>query len=74
MVNNANFAQPYPLIELTATSLRGQLIAGRRFKPDEYLQGEAANAELMPPRTPVHVSLEIQDPGEEALNFEVKFR
>ncbi len=74
MVNNADFAQPYPLIELTATSLRGQLIAGRRFKPDEYLQGEVAEAELMPPRTPVHVSLEIQDPGAEAMNFEVKFR
>lgn len=74
MVNNAEFAQPYPLIELLATNMRGQLIAGRRFKPEEYLRGEAGNSSLMPSRTPVHVSLEIQDPGVDALNFEVKFR
>ena len=74
MVNNAEFAQPYPLIELLATNMRGQLIAGRRFKPEEYLAGEAGDGSLMPSRTPVHVSLEIQDPGEDALNFEVKFR
>lgn len=74
MVNNASFAQPFPLIELRATTLRGQLIAGRRFKPAEYLQGEVQPDELMPARTPVHVSLEIQDPGERAMNFEVRFR
>ncbi len=74
MVNNADFAQPFPLIELTATTIRGQLVAGRRFKPQEYLQGDMAEAHLMPPRTPVHVSLEIQYPGDDALNFEVRFR
>jgi hypothetical protein len=74
MVNNADFPQPYPLIELVATNLQGQLVAGRRFKPSEYLQGDARGAQLMPQRTPVHVSLEIQDPAEEALNFEVQFR
>lgn len=74
MVNNADFAQPYPLIELTATSMRGELIAGRRFKPVEYLQGEVRDSDLLQPRTPVHVSLEIQDPDAQALNFEVHFR
>ncbi len=74
MVNNAEFAQPYPLIELLATNMRGELIAGRRFKPEEYLRGESREGALMPSRTPIHVSLEIQDPGENALNFEVKFR
>ena len=74
MVNNASFAQPFPLIELRATTLQGQLIAGRRFKPAEYLQGEVQPDDLMPARTPVHVSLEIQDPGERAMNFEVRFR
>lgn len=74
MINKAEFAQPYPLIELLATNMRGQLIAGRRFKPEEYLRGEVGGGSLMPSQTPVHVSLEIQDPGEDALNFEVKFR
>ena len=74
MINNAEFAQPYPLIELLATNMRGQLIAGRRFKPEEYQRGEAGGGSLMPSLTPEHESLEIQDPGEDALNFEVKFR
>ena len=38
------------------------------------LRGETSPGDLLPPRTPVHVSLEIQDPGEQALNFEVRFR
>lgn len=74
MVNNAEFAQPYPLIELVATNMQGQLVAGRRFKPAEYLQGDASADDLLAPRTPVHVSLEIQDPAEQALNFEIHFR
>ena len=74
MVNNADFDQPFPLIELQATSLDGQLIAGRRFEPQEYLQGELARSRMMPARTPVHVSLEIQDPGGDAMNFVVNFR
>jgi predicted Zn finger-like uncharacterized protein len=74
MVNNAEFSQPYPLIELVATNMQGQLVAGRRFKPAEYLQGDAQVGDMFAPRTPVHVSLEIQDPAGQALNFEIHFR
>lgn len=74
IVNNADFAQPYPLIELMATGLRRQLVAGKRYRPDEYLRGDADPEDLLPPRTPVHVSLEIDKPGEDALTFEVRFR
>jgi hypothetical protein len=32
------------------------------------------NAELVPPMTPIQVSLEIEDPGEDAVNYTLTFR
>ena len=72
LVNRAAFAQPYPLVELTLTS-GSELVASRRFKPSEYLDGDVKEGDLMQPRTPVHVSLEIRNPGPERLNFRVRF-
>jgi predicted Zn finger-like uncharacterized protein len=74
MVNNAAFAQPYPVIELTFSTLQGQLVAGRRFEPEDYLSGEVESGELLLPLTPVHVSLEVEDPGEVAVNYNISFR
>ncbi|MEM9622574.1 MAG: DUF3426 domain-containing protein [Pseudomonadota bacterium] len=74
IVNNAEFAQPFPEIRVSFSSLAGQLVASRRFRPAEYLRGDMAKVKLMPPRTPVHVSLEMQDPGADAQSFEVEFQ
>jgi hypothetical protein len=74
IVNEAQFSQPFPVLELRFTDLRGALVAGRRFQPAEYLAGEASNMELMPARTPVQIELEIQDPGPDAVNYTMKIR
>lgn len=73
LVNEASYAQPFPLVELTLTTVRGQLVASRRFRPAEYLSGEASDLNQMPTRTPIHIALEIKDPGEAPLNFRVRF-
>ncbi len=73
LVNNADFAQPFPQVQISFTSLSGQLVASRRFQPREYLRGDMAKVQLMPPRTPVHVSLELDDPGNDAQSFRVQF-
>ena len=52
----------------------GLLVAGRRFPPGEYLDGEVSAGDLMPVSTPVQLSLEIADPGEDAVNYTLKFR
>jgi hypothetical protein len=57
------FAQPFPLLELRFADLNGQLIASRRFKPSEYLSGELAGRGEMPSQTPIHIALDILDPG-----------
>ncbi len=74
VVNNAPHPQPFPVVELTFTTIDGNLVAGRRFKPDEYLAGELDGATLLPSLTPVHITLEIEDPGAEAVNYRISFR
>ncbi|AXO60434.1 DUF3426 domain-containing protein [Pseudomonas sp. phDV1] len=73
LYNRAPFAQPFPLLEMRFADLGGQLVASRRFKPSEYLAGELAGRSEMPPQTPIHISLEILDPGTRAVNYSLSF-
>jgi predicted Zn finger-like uncharacterized protein len=72
--NRASFSQPFPLLELRFADTNGQLIASRRFKPGEYLSGELAGKDEMPPQTPIHIALDILDPGPKAVNYSLSFR
>jgi hypothetical protein len=72
--NRASFSQPFPLLELRFADPNGQLIASRRFKPSEYLSGEMAGKAEMPPQTPIHIALDILDPGTKAVNYSLSFR
>ncbi|MDE1165785.1 MAG: DUF3426 domain-containing protein [Pseudomonas sp.] len=72
--NRASFSQPFPLLELRFADLNGHLIASRRFKPGEYLSGELAGKAEMPPQTPIHIALDILDPGSKAVNYSLSFR
>jgi predicted Zn finger-like uncharacterized protein len=74
IANHAEFAQPFPVLELQFTTVRGNLVASRRFDPDEYLAGDAHGMTLMPPRTPVQIELAIDDPGPDAVNYRLVFR
>ncbi|WPC05704.1 DUF3426 domain-containing protein [Pseudomonas benzenivorans] len=73
LYNRAPFAQPFPLLEMRFADINGQLLASRRFKPSEYLAGELAGQAEMPPQTPIHVSLDILDPGTRAVNYSLSF-
>lgn len=73
IVNDADFPQPFPVLELRFTTVRGMLVAGRRFEPDEYLAGDAVGMSLIPPKTPVQIELTIDDPGPEAVNYFLRF-
>lgn len=71
--NQADFAQPYPAIELQFADVRGQPLAVRRFRPDEYLRGEVAVGSLMPVGQPVRIAMALDSPGEEAVNYQISF-
>lgn len=71
ITNLADFPQPYPSLQLQFNDLNGTPVAGRRFQPEEYLSGELTGAHLMPVRQPVHIALEIVDPGARAVNYQL---
>ena len=71
--NRAPFSQPFPLLELRFADLNGHLIASRRFKPGEYLSGDLEGMAEMPPQTPIHIALDILDPGAKAVNYSLSF-
>jgi len=76
--NNAEFEQAYPVIQIDFSDRRGGIIAARRFYPDEYLTkqsqiNESKQANLLQPDTETNITLEIKDPGDDAVTYEFAF-
>ncbi|MAR89421.1 MAG: DUF3426 domain-containing protein [Pseudomonadota bacterium] len=71
--NQAQFEQPYPVVQLNFEDVNGDPVASRRFLPEEYISDDALTGATMPPNTPIHLTLEIQDPGREAVNYQLLF-
>ncbi len=71
--NDADYEQPFPLLELSFLDGRDKVVAQRRFHPNEYLAGEGAGMEMMPVRVPIHISLDIRDPSAKTSSYRVKF-
>ena len=71
--NTASFAQNYPDIMVTLSDLSGSVVAQRRFLPKEYLGSLYHPFLQMKPGKPVHIALEVVDPGSAAINFEFTF-
>jgi len=72
LVNNASYQQPFPDLNLVFTGLENQVIASRSFKPKEYLAGELAGAKVMPLKVPIHIAIEIVNPGAEAVSYRIE--
>jgi predicted Zn finger-like uncharacterized protein len=70
--NTAPFAQPYPDVEVMMMDMEQRPVAGRRFRPAEYLTGRIGDA--FPSKGEAHLLLEVQDPGPAAVSFEFNFR
>ena len=71
--NNAGFTQPYPVFEISFTDPSGSPVAMRRFSPAEYLAGDTAFRDGLASDVPVNVVLEVLDPGDLAVSFQLGF-
>lgn len=72
MKNGADFAQPWPMLELALFG-NDHKPAGRRiFSPEEYL-GSPPTAPLMEQGQTVQSRMEFKDPGREVTGFEIHF-
>ncbi len=72
LTNYASFEQPYPALYVRFGNLQDKTVAARTFTPQEYLRGDLAGHDTMPVRQPIHLSLELRDPGEEASNYRIQ--
>lgn len=72
LTNSASFTQTFPALELIFTNMSGKPVAARSFKPNEYLHGEMTGAKQLLSQRPVHISLEIIDPGKSAVNYSLQ--
>ncbi|MBK8453937.1 MAG: zinc-ribbon and DUF3426 domain-containing protein [Thiofilum sp.] len=69
--NEANFPQKYPYVEISFLNSASEVVALRRFKPEEYL--EPTIEPIMQPYQPRELSLNIKDPGPDAVRFQFRF-
>ena len=72
MENNANRAQPYPVVEVILSDSKSKVIALRRFRPAEYLNNYQKGM-LLSSRQQSKINLKISDPGSKAIRFQYKF-
>jgi len=73
-VNQNEIPQVFPSLEVTLLDTQGQIVAVRRFSPNDYLVNKSLVDTLMPPNKPVGARLEVLDPGSEVIAYEFQFR
>ncbi|WP_086930947.1 zinc-ribbon and DUF3426 domain-containing protein [Agarilytica rhodophyticola] len=69
--NTARFEQTFPALDLVFTNQQDKTVAARRLKPSDYLAGELAGRTHMPVKQPIHIAIEIADPGREAVGYRI---
>ena len=72
-VNLAQRSQVFPELELTLLDAANQAVARRRLQPTDYLRPGAATNEGLAADVFLPVLLELGDPGEHAVGFEIQF-
>lgn len=71
--NDAIFTQPWPVLTITLSNAQGQRIAMRRLQPAEYLDDAAVLRHGLAPGGSAVLLLEVEDPGDKAVAFEIGF-
>lgn len=72
-VNLAQRTQIFPILEITLLDASNQPIAQRRFQPSDYLRPGADTKPGLAADVFLPVLLELGDPGEQAVGFEIQF-
>jgi predicted Zn finger-like uncharacterized protein len=73
LVNTATLRQAYPVLEITLFDLHRKPMGMRSFQPAEYLDAASDPALGFSPGVYLPVVLEMNDPGPEAVGFEIRF-
>lgn len=74
IVNRAPHFQAFPRLEVILLDSSGQALVNRLFEPDEYLAPDADIETGMTPQAYLHINLDLADPGNQAVGFELHFQ
>lgn len=69
--NTGVFRQRFPDVRLRFVNPKGTLVVARTFSPGDYLAGEFRGLRYIPANTEVRFALEIVDPGEMAVGYDL---
>lgn len=72
LINRASFSQPYPLMEVTLSNRRGELVGRRTFGPQEYLTKKIDKDEFMVPNVIIRAEIEFTNPAQQPEGFEIR--
>lgn len=72
LLNSGPFRQTFPGLRLQFYDVHGEVVASRVFRASEYLGGEMRGLKLMPAETVARLSLEVIDPGTDALGYQME--
>ena len=72
LINEADFAQPYPTIKIVFSNKNGEQVAIKTFTPANYLDVDSRDA-LMPFGSEVHIHFKTEITHPDALGFEFIF-
>jgi predicted Zn finger-like uncharacterized protein len=71
--NEASFTQPWPVVTIRLSDGNGKVIAMRRLNPYEYLDDTDALRRGLPPGARTALVFEVEDPGHQAVGFDMGF-
>ena len=69
--NSGDYRQFFPDLRLRFFDVDGNIVASRVFRGSEYLAGEMRGLSFIPGNTEVRFSLEVVDPGKQALGYQI---
>ncbi|BCM23770.1 zinc-ribbon and DUF3426 domain-containing protein [Methyloradius palustris] len=72
LINNAEFPQAYPMLELTLTDANDAPSLRRTFKPSEYLPPNTKIADGIPAGEELHIDLALTTNGEKVSGYRVQ--
>jgi hypothetical protein len=72
LINNAEFPQAYPMLELTLTDANDAPALRRTFKPSEYLPPSTKIGDGIPAGEELHINLALTTNGEKVSGYRVQ--
>ncbi|HLD14472.1 MAG TPA: zinc-ribbon and DUF3426 domain-containing protein [Burkholderiales bacterium] len=71
LVNRAEQAQPYPVMEVSLTDSEGQVLTRRSFAPAQYLESPAPH-DALTPNVAVRARLDVTNADGHAVGYEIR--